>query len=121
MKSFILSIAAFVSGFVPGTFLSFSSVLNNKSEVLMDRLPYFLLTFVAYALLGLIFGYLMPDKIMPVTIQLSVYGVFLLFMYAAQEPKTIIPSIVFGAITLGASYTGALLGSKYKYKLKKKS
>src|SRR5438552_13746548 len=102
-------IAVIVAVF-PAFFCVFNAVFSDVSSQ-GERLLTFALVFAAYAVLGLIFGYVWPGVSYWWGLWLGIPALLILIWYSTHEPGQILLHIAYIAVTIASGCLGGYAGA----------
>ena len=114
MKNTIIAILAFLLGLIPGFFIVFNSVFSDSSGSLNERLFTFLITIVAYAILGFIFAFIKTSKPWISWICLSLPAVIILILYSFKETTNLGLNFLYACLTVASSWAGSYLRERLR-------
>jgi hypothetical protein len=114
MKRFLGYVLAFVVGVLPAFFIVFNAVFPDSNGIIFERMVSFVITIVAYGLLGAIFGLIAAGPSWKWGIALSLPAVFLILFYTAREPGNAGLHLLYLVIAVGSACLGAYLAARLK-------
>lgn len=114
MKRFLGYVIAFAVGILPAFFIVFNAVFTDESGILFERMVTFIITILAYGLLGAIFGLIAAAPSWKWGIALSLPAALLIILYTIREPGNAGLHFLYLVIAAGSACMGAYLAARLK-------
>jgi hypothetical protein len=102
--------AAVVLGAFPAFFVVFNAIFSDGSSTI-ERIATFVLTTVAYGILGLAFGYFSSADAWVLGLWISFPAIVIVLWYSARETGRLLLHLSYLVLAAGSAYLGARAGS----------